>query len=115
MAKEKDEGTNGVAPGSKTDRRTFDSAEAAREAGPKEGNEKWGLWSVTGPDGSARYLFAASYGMALTRGAETFGLTAVNLDRPAKAVSKEAGVAWLASLPEDERKAVLAQFKGGRK
>jgi hypothetical protein len=101
MAKSEENGA--VPPASKTDRRVFESAEAAREAGPQKGNEKWGVWQVTGPDGATKFLWANSFGMAMVRGAEAAGFTAVNLDKPARAVGRDALAAALAAMPEDER------------
>jgi hypothetical protein len=101
---------SGLAPSQRADKRTFSSEADARAAGPQAGcDNKWRVWSVTGPGGTPVYLWASNYSMAVTRGAQHLGVTAVCMDKPP--VAKEALAAGLAALTPEEREALLAQYR----
>jgi hypothetical protein len=98
-----------LAPSQRTDKRTFPSEADARAAGSQPGcDSKWKVWSVSGPGGTPVYLWASNFSMAMVRGGQHLGVTAVCVDKPA--VSRDAVAAGLAAMSDEDRAVLIAQY-----
>jgi hypothetical protein len=90
----------------------FATAEEARVAKPA-GREKWKLWAVSAKGGAARYLWAGGRDHAFRAAAAADGYTGRCIE--SKPVNPTAVSGMLASLSEDDRNAILAQFGAKKK
>jgi hypothetical protein len=89
----------------------FGNPEEARQAKP-EAKPKWQLWQVT-KAGQTRYCWCSGRDHAFRLVAQADGYLAKNCD--AKPVNPVMLTGMLASLSDDQRNAILAQFQPAKK